>query len=102
MGLRHVFTSSYDALNFHPQYWQLRTRDGQETAYCSEPTDDGTSCVGPRWRDPVTDAERDGMLWTWEHTSVMDYPGELSQEIVGIGSYDRAATAAPTAVPFPS
>jgi hypothetical protein len=91
MGLRHVFTSSYDALNFHPQYWQLRTRDGQETAYCSEPTNDGASCVGPRWRDPVTDAERDGMLWTWEHTSVMDYPGELSQEIVGIGAYDRAA-----------
>jgi hypothetical protein len=91
MGLRHVFTSSYDALNFHPQYWQLRTRDGAETAYCSDTTDDGASCVGPRWRDPVTDAERDGMLWTWEHTSVMDYPGELSQEVVGIGSYDRAA-----------
>ncbi len=29
MGLRHVFTSTYDALNFHPQYWQLRTRDGE-------------------------------------------------------------------------
>lgn len=91
MGLRHVFTSSYDALNFHPQYWQLRTRDGKETEYCSAVTDDGASCVGPRWRDPVTQQERDGMLWTWEHTSVMDYPGELSQEVVGVGAYDRAA-----------
>jgi hypothetical protein len=91
MGLRHVFTGSYDALNFHPQYWQLRTRDGNETAYCSEPTQDGTSCVGPRWRDPVTDAERSGLIWMWEHTSVMDYPGELTQEAVGIGAYDRAA-----------
>ena len=91
MGLRHVFTGSYDALNFHPQYWQLRTQDGQETAYCSEPTSDGSKCVGPRWRDPVTDAERRGLIWMWEHTSVMDYPGELTQEDVGIGAYDRAA-----------
>lgn len=91
MGLRHVFTGSFDALNFHPQYWQLRSRDGQETAYCDTPTSDGSSCIGPRWRDPVTDAERKGLLWMWEHTSVMDYPGELTQESVGIGAYDRAA-----------
>jgi hypothetical protein len=91
MGLRHVFTGSYDALNFHPQYWQLRTRDGQETDYCTEPTSDGTKCIGPRWRDPVTEGERDGLIWMWEHTSVMDYPGELTQESVGIGAYDRAA-----------
>jgi hypothetical protein len=91
MGLRHVFTSSYDALNFHPQYWQLRSQNGTETAYCDEPTSDGSSCIGPRWRDPVTDQERDGLIWMWEHTSVMDYPGELVQEAVGLGSYDRAA-----------
>jgi hypothetical protein len=91
MGLRHVFTSSFDALNFRPQYWQLRTRDGAETDYCTEATTDGSTCVGPRWRDPVTDTERDGMIWMWQQTSVMDYPGELSQETVGIGAYDRAA-----------
>jgi hypothetical protein len=91
MGLRHVFTSTYDALNFHPQYWQLRSRDGAETDYCSSPTTDGSSCIGPRWRDPVTDAERQGLIWMWEHTSVMDYPGDLTQEAVGIGAYDRAA-----------
>jgi hypothetical protein len=91
MGLRHVFTSSYDALNFQPQYWQLRTRDGEETEYCSEPTADGTSCVGPRWRDPVTQNEREGLIWMWHHTSVMDYPGDLTQESLGIGAYDRAA-----------
>jgi hypothetical protein len=91
MGLRHVFTGSFDALNFHPQYWQLRTQDGAETKYCTEPTTDGSTCVGPRWRDPVTDRERDGLLWMWEHTSVMDYPGDLTQEAVGIGAYDRAA-----------
>jgi hypothetical protein len=91
MGLRHVFTSSYDALNFHPQYWQLRTRDGSEQEYCTDVTKDGASCVGPRWRDPVTDQERDGLIWMWEHTSVMDYPGDLTQEALGLGAYDRAA-----------
>jgi hypothetical protein len=91
MGLRHVFTGSFDAVNFHPQYWQLRTRDGAETDYCNDPTDDGSTCVGPRWRDPVTPDERKGLVWMWEHTSVMDYPGDLTQEAVGIGAYDRAA-----------
>lgn len=91
MGLRHVFSSTYDSLNFHPQYWQLRSRDGAETQYCDKATDDGSSCIGPRWRDPVTPAERKGLIWMWEHTSVMDYPGDLTQEGVGIGAYDRAA-----------
>ncbi len=91
MGLRHVFTSSFDALNFRPQYWQLRTRDKQETTYCSAATADGTSCIGPRWNDPVTPAEREGMLTTWQQTSVMDYPGDVTQDMLDIGAYDRAA-----------
>ena len=91
MGLRHVFTSSFDAINYRPQYWQLRTRDGEETAYCDQPTNDGRDCVGPRWRDPVTDTERDGMIYSWQQTSVMDYPGDLTQEMLDIGPYDRAA-----------
>lgn len=91
MGLRHVFTGSYDALNFNSQYWQLRTQDGTETEYCANPTADGSTCVGPRWRDPLTDQERRGMIWMWGQTSVMDYPGDLTQEAVGVGAYDRAA-----------
>jgi hypothetical protein len=91
MGLRHVFTSSFDAINYRPQYWQLRTRDGAETEYCTEPTEDGTECVGPRWRDPVTESEQKGLLYRWQQTSVMEYPGDLSQETLDIGPYDRAA-----------
>ncbi|HEY6079128.1 MAG TPA: hypothetical protein VIW29_10010 [Polyangiaceae bacterium] len=91
MGLRHVFTGSFDALNYHPQYWQLRTRDGEETAYCAEVTGDGESCVGPRWRDPITETERQGLIWRWSHTTAMDYPGDLTQDTLGIGAYDRAA-----------
>jgi hypothetical protein len=91
MGLRHVFTSSFDALNYRPQYWQLRTRDKQETAYCTSPTADGKTCIGPRWNDPITQTEREGLLTTWQQTSVMDYPGEISQDTLDIGAYDRAA-----------
>ena len=36
MGLRHNFTGSFDALNYHTEYWQLRTRNGAEH-YCGFP-----------------------------------------------------------------
>ena len=90
-GLRHQFTSSFDALNFRPQYWQLRTQDGKQTNTCSDTTTDGSTCTGPRWFDPITQAERDGLIWRWQQTSVMDYAGDLTQDTLGIGAYDRAA-----------
>ena len=91
MGLRHQFTSSFDALNFRPQYWQLRTLNGTQATPCTSATADGSTCVGPRWYDPITQAERDGLIWRWQQTSVMDYAGDLTQDTLGIGAYDRAA-----------
>ncbi len=91
MGLRHQFTSSFDALNFRPQYWQLRTRNGTQTKACTSATTDGSSCVGPRWYDPITQEEQKGLLWRWQQTSVMDYAGDLTVDTLGIGAYDRAA-----------
>jgi hypothetical protein len=121
MGLRHNFTGSLDALNYHPQYWQLRTRNGAEH-YCAEGTDangkktavpakidpktgigpallpqpdvaltDGKTCVGPRWYDPVTDDEVNGLIWKWGSSTVMDYPGDVTQDMNNIGPYDKAA-----------
>ncbi|MEI9935703.1 MAG: hypothetical protein WDO69_00630 [Pseudomonadota bacterium] len=91
MGLRHQFTSSFDALNFRPQYWQLRTQNGTQTKACTAATTDGSTCTGPRWYDPITQDERDGLIWRWQQTSVMDYAGDLTQDTLGIGAYDRAA-----------
>jgi hypothetical protein len=91
LGLAHVFTSSADALNYRPQYWQLRTRDGAENALCTDAVADGASCVGPRWLDPVTPEEENGLIHRWMHTSVMEYPGELTQDTLDISAYDRAA-----------
>jgi hypothetical protein len=98
MGLRHNFVGSWDALNYHTEYWQLRTRNGQEH-YCgypgsldaTTPHTNGSDCVGPRWVDPVTDQETNGLLWKWGSTTVMDYPGDATQDMNDIGLYDKAA-----------
>ena len=99
MGLRHNFAGSYDALNYHTEYWQLRTRNGQEH-YCgyqngqldaTTPHTNGADCVGPRWVDPVTDQETNDMVWKWGSTTVMDYPGDNTQDMNDIGNYDKAA-----------
>lgn len=91
VGLRHNFGASFDSLNYAPEYWQLRTGDGKITAACADGTTDGSACVGPRWRDPISDQEIDGEIQRYSTSSVMDYPGEHSQDMLLPGSYDRAA-----------
>ncbi len=90
-GLRHNFVSSTDALNFRPQYWQLRTANGTVTEECTDKTDDGGSCVGPRWFDPVTADETNNLLNMWAQSSVMEYAGELTQDFLMLGRYDFGA-----------
>jgi hypothetical protein len=98
MGLRHNFTGSFDALNYHTEYWQIRTRNGAEH-YCgypgkldaTTPHTNGTDCVGPRWVDPITNQEVNDAIWKWGSTTVMDYPGDPTQDMNDIGSYDKAA-----------
>jgi hypothetical protein len=91
MGLRHNFGASWDALNYDDSYWQLRTGDGAISADCPNGNTDGASCTGPRWRDPVTQAEIDGNIQKYATTSVMDYPGDQNQDTILPGKYDRAA-----------
>jgi hypothetical protein len=92
-GLRHNFVSSSDAWNFRPQYWQLRTNDKK---YSSTPCDangtsDGKTCVGPRWLDPVTANETKNLIHMWAQSSTMEYPGETTQDLLGLGRYDFGA-----------
>lgn len=91
IGLRHNFVSSSDSWGYRPQYWQLRTKNGTVNQECTTYTDDGGACVGPRYYDPTTQEENDGLLWMWSHSSVMDYAGELAQDTLGLGVYDFAA-----------
>ncbi len=91
VGLRHNFVSSSDAFNYRPQYWQLRTRDGKVTSLCKDLAADGSTCVGPRYFDPVTKDEARNIQPMFMQSSVMEYPGEFAQDLIGLGSYDFAA-----------
>jgi hypothetical protein len=91
VGLRHNFAASFDSLNYDAAYWQLRTNQGAATEDCAPGTTDGSSCVGPRWRDPLTQGEIDGNIGRYASSSVMDYPGDQAQDQRLLGKYDRAA-----------
>ncbi|MCC6621248.1 MAG: hypothetical protein IT385_08335 [Deltaproteobacteria bacterium] len=91
-ALRHNFVSSADAHSYRPQYWQLRTKNGTVTALCDDLSSDGEDCVGPRYFDPVTQNEKDNLIWMFMQDSSMEYPGEATQDMQGIAAYDFAAT----------
>lgn len=91
IGERHNFVSSSDAFNFRPQYWQLRTKNGKVKNQCTDLVADGAACVGPRYFDPMTDEERENLLWMFMHSSTMEYAGEATQDLLGLGAYDFAA-----------
>jgi hypothetical protein len=91
VGLRHNFVSSSDAWSYRPQYWQLRTKNNSVQQACTSVTQNPEDCVGPRYFDPMTENESKNMIWTWMHSSVMDYAGELTQDFLGLGAYDFAA-----------
>jgi hypothetical protein len=96
LGMLHNFASSYDATNFNPQYWQLRTNEGKATDSCMatpRPNENDT-CMGPRFLDPATDDElgqadesRPGINY-FGSTSTMEYQNERFFESVGMGQYD--------------
>ncbi len=101
LGLRHNFASSWDAPNYDPQYWQLRTAEGKATAECTKSRDPGArgddTCMGPRYLDPLTDDEqglagesRPGIDY-FANTSTMEYQIERGGESVGLGTYDQHA-----------
>jgi hypothetical protein len=94
VGMRHNFASSWDKFNYRPQYWQLRTRGGTVKQVCTGPVADGSQCVGPRWYDPLDQDEIDQMIWMWSQTTVMDYAGDVTQDMLGLGVFDYSAARA--------
>ena len=115
IGLYHMPVSSYDSMNYNPQYWQLRTHGGnaQATRACSVCTTSGTAttcrnirnsnrntddCMGPRFFDPESDEEKGvrplemgnhhaGINY-FGNTSTMEYQWDRFGETVGAGAYD--------------
>ncbi len=90
IGLRHNFVSSSDAFNYRPQYWQLRTNNGTNNTLCTT-LDPTGACVGPRYNDPVTGEEKNNLITMFMQSSTMDYAGEATQDLLGLGAYDFAA-----------
>ena len=90
VGLRHNFVSSSDAWGYRPQYWQLRTHNGQQTEACTD-FDPTGACVGPRYFDPITPEESENFIQMFMQSTVMDYAGEYTQDMIGLGAYDFAA-----------
>ena len=98
MTLRHNFQGSWDSMNFHPNYWKLRTNSGKSVAACSAArTGDDDSCMGPRYLDPET-AEELGQgsdahagIEEFAYSSIMDYGYDFNTDLHGIGTYDKAA-----------
>lgn len=91
VALRHNFVSSSDAYGYRPQYWQLRTHNGERRVPCTD-VNTPVGCIGPRYFDPIDDEQSDQMIQMFMHSSVMDYPGEPAQNLIGLGIYDFAAT----------
>jgi hypothetical protein len=97
LGMLHQFASSWDTPNYNPQYWQLRTAEGQTQASCDgQPRPEGDdTCMGPRYLDPESPDERGlagesrpGITY-FGSSSVMEYQIERFGETVGLGTYDR-------------
>lgn len=98
MALRHNFQGSWDSMNFHPNYWKLRTNDGKTMAACTGPRTDPKSdtCLGPRYLDPETNEELGAnsphpSIEEYAYSSIMDYGYDFNTDLVGLGAYDRAA-----------
>ena len=99
LGLLHQFASSWDAVNWQPQYWQLRTAEGAATTPCKvSRSGNADTCMGPRYKDGMTDDEA-GLtpdeprpsLEYFSNTSTMEYQLERFGETVGLGTYDYHA-----------
>ncbi len=76
VGLRHNFSGSFDAVNYHEEYWELR--------------DDGD--MQPRLWDPISEKEKAGRIREYQYSTVMDYGNNfIVTDSNGLGHYDMAA-----------
>lgn len=108
VGLRHNFRASYDALNYHPKYWELRAagmKSQRRFAGFDPATGEakgvpfqGADCsskLRPRFVDcpggAVSVDEANGGIHEYMYSSVMDYGSDFNSDLMGLGRYDKAA-----------
>ena len=81
LGLRHNFQGSYDSLNYHEEYWDLR----EENLFAA------TTLADAYELSTLTDAQKDGQMRQKQYSSIMDYGYSWANDLAGLGKYDRAA-----------
>ena len=115
MGLRHNFRASFDAMNYFPQYWDLRSQAAATPTAKKfagiDPTTKmpigvayaGADCnaagragtMRPRYVDcpggATSVGEVMGNVREFQYSSVMDYGAEFNSDLQGLGRYDKAA-----------
>lgn len=120
VGLRHNFSGSMDAMNFHPEYWSLRERtindDCDDAGFSTfDPYGLAAGDVAPDNCQNETVAERatrsaallaeiqdgvvdedtrhEGGIYEYMYSSIMDYDPKVNTHSSGLGLYDYAAVA---------
>jgi hypothetical protein len=88
-GLRHNFQGSFDAINYHDGYWDLRKESltvvqGTENKIPRTPADLKATADG-------TIGQLLGGMYDNEYSSIMDYAGKINGDWSGVGKYDEAA-----------
>ena len=75
LGLTHNFEGSYDALNYHDEYWQ-KLHDIK---------------AGAAGGDPDVEDRLEARIPEYTYSTIMDYHGRFNSDQAGLGKYDRAA-----------
>ncbi len=81
VGLRHNFSGSYDSLNYHDEYWNLR-RENLSTP---------NSMFDLYELSALTENQITGRMREFQYSSIMDYGLTFNSDFQGLGRYDRAA-----------
>jgi hypothetical protein len=99
LGLRHNFAGSYDAFNYHDNFWRVR-KEGLISDWSNYFGGDGSVSIGELMALSTPSADElngagaagaVGGLSEYQYSSVMDYGATFNSDVHGIGKYDEAA-----------
>ncbi len=81
VGLRHNFQGSYDSVNFHDEYWDLKKENWKPL-----------SSIADMYEvNAMTQGQIDGDMSSYMYSSIMDYHSRFNGDWAGLGKYDDAA-----------
>ncbi len=89
LNLRHNFQGSWDAINFHDEFWPLR----KSTITVQQ---NGQPVIPRTAKDlkaaaEGTESQRLSKIHSYEYSSIMDYAGKIFTDWNGLGKYDESA-----------